>query len=139
MAGRRLSLVLFGASRLGKTLWARSLGKHIYFGGLFSADEAAKAADADYAIFDDMQGGLDYFHGYKNWLGAQPEFTVKRLYRDPHLMKWGKPCIWICNRDPRILMEKSMVDLDWLDLNCIFVRVDQPTFTFHANTASTLD
>lgn len=127
-----MSLVLFGASRLGKTLWARSLGSHIYFGGLFSAAEAAKAPEADYAIFDDMQGGLDFFHGYKNWLGCQAEFTIKQLYRDPHLMKWGKPSIWIANKDPRLVNEKSQVDVDWLEANCIFVQVDQPTF--RANT-----
>jgi hypothetical protein len=120
--------VLFGASRLGKTLWARSLGPHIYFGGLFSAAEAAKSGDAEYAVFDDMQGGLDFFHGYKNWLGCQPEFTIKQLYKDPHLMYWGKPSIWVCNKDPRIVNDKSLIDLEWLDANCIFVEVRETIF-----------
>ena len=37
--------------------------------------------DAQYAIFDDMQGGFDFFHGYKFWLGGQKEFTVTDKYK----------------------------------------------------------
>ena len=34
-------------------MWARSLGRHAYFGGLFCLDEPTE--DVDYAVFDDMQ------------------------------------------------------------------------------------
>ena len=27
--------------------------------------------DCKYAVFDDIQGGFEYFHSYKGWLGAQ--------------------------------------------------------------------
>lgn len=52
---------------MGKTLWARSLGNHAYFGGLFSLQE--EVSIVDYAVFDDItadyltshntSGGLD--------------------------------------------------------------------------------
>lgn len=87
------SLVLYGPTRMGKTVWARSLGKHLYFCGLFSYAEAVRYADVRYAVFDDLQGGIKFFHGFKNWLGAQKQFQIKGLYRDPQLIDWGKPCI----------------------------------------------
>lgn len=130
---RRRSLVLWGPSRRGKTVWARSLGKHLYFCGLFSAAEAAKANDAEYAVFDDIQGGIKFAHWFKNWLGCQQEFQIKMLYRDPQLIQWGKPCIWLGNSDPRSDMVEQH-DIDWLNANCDFQELDTPLFTSHANT-----
>ena len=49
-------------------MWARSLGNHAYFGGLFSLDESVD--DVEYAVFDDMQGGLKFFHAYKFLVGG---------------------------------------------------------------------
>lgn len=117
--GRRKSLVLYGDTRVGKTLWARSLGKHLYFGGLYSGAEAMRCDEADYAIFDDMD--IKFFPGFKNWLGCQFQFQVKKLYRDPVIIQWGKPCIWVNNRDPRESMDQN--DVTWMEGNCIFVEV----------------
>lgn len=127
---RRKSLVLYGATRLGKTVWARSLGKHLYFCGLYSYAEAIRAPDAEYAVFDDIQGGLKFFHGFKNWLGCQYQFQVKGLYRDPQLLDWGKPCIWVANTDPR--HDVSEEEVLWLEGNCTFVHLQEPIA--HANT-----
>lgn len=80
-----------------------------------------RAGEADYAIFDDLQGGIKYFHGFKNWLGCQAEFQIKGLYRDPEVLKWGKPSIWISNTDPRLDM--SHADISWLEGNCYFCNV----------------
>lgn len=118
MLGRRRSLVLYGATRLGKTLWARSLGTHAYFGGLFSLDE--NTVDVDYAVFDDMQGGLKFFHSYKFWLGAQSEFWATDKYKGKRLVKWGKPSIYISNENP---LTNEGVDYDWMIGNCDFVEV----------------
>lgn len=128
--GRRKSLCVYGASRLGKTLWARSLGRHVYFCGLFSGKELINNLDVDYAIFDDMQGGIGFFHGWKNWFGCQLNFQVKQMYRDPVNVTWGKTCIWLSNDDPRDSMKNS--DIEWINENCIFVEVTAPIF--HANT-----
>lgn len=117
---------MYGDTRLGKTLWARSLGNHAYFGGLFSLDEAVN--DVDYAVFDDMQGGLEFFHGYKFWLGCQSQFYATDKYKGKKLITWGKPSIWLGNSDPR---HDKHADVAWLEGNCIFVEVTSAIF--HAN------
>ncbi|UDN67428.1 replication-associated protein [robinz virus RP_369] len=127
---RRLSLILYGDSRTGKTLWARSLGSHIYTIGLVSGTELMRAASADYAVFDDIRGGIKFFPAFKEWLGCQEYVTVKQLYKDPTLVKWGKPSIWIANDDPRLVMEAG--DVSWLEANCTFIEICSPIF--HANT-----
>lgn len=121
-----MSLCLYGESRTGKTLWARSLGKHIYNVGLVSGDECMKVQDVDYAIFDDIRGGIKFFPSFKEWLGCQSWVSVKRLYREPKLIQWGKPSIWISNVDPRNEMLQS--DIDWMDKNCIFIEIKAPIF-----------
>lgn len=146
MLGRMKSLVLFGPSRLGKTVWARSLGSHVYtMGAVSGAVLLRDAIDAKYAVFDDMRGGIGFFHSWKEWLGAQQVVTVKALYKDPIQLDWGKPCIWLSNRDPREEMwselsdrsapgKRAMIqsDVDWLEANCIFVELHEPIF--RANT-----
>lgn len=116
--GRRRSLIVYGGTRLGKTLWARSLGRHAYFGGLFSLDESVE--DVDYAIFDDMQGGLKFFHAYKFWLGAQHEFWATDKYKGKKLIKWGRPSIYISNDNP---MTNEGADYDWIVGNCDIVEI----------------
>jgi len=101
---------------MGKTLWARSLGNHAYFGGLFSLDEPLD--DVKYAVFDDMQGGLEYFHSYKFWLGCQHQFYATDKYKGKKLIQWGKPSIYLSNIDPRA--DKG-ADVEWLEANCIFI------------------
>ncbi|QCX35065.1 replication-associated protein [Blackfly genomovirus 5] len=128
--GRRKSLILFGPTRMGKTTWARSLGSHMYFGGLFSAREALDHPEAEYAVIDDIAGGIKFFPRYKDWLGCQAEFQLKELYREPRLFKWGRPAIWCSNEDPRCGLGEP--EVDWLEGNCIFVRVSTPIF--HAST-----
>ncbi|AGU67665.1 replication associated protein [Gerygone associated gemycircularvirus 3] len=139
-------LVIFGDTRLGKTLWARSIGPHIYTIGQMSGEVILRdGPDADYAVFDDMRGGLEFFHGWKEWFGCQSVVTVKKLYRDPVQMPWGKPVIWLSNRDPRDELRDSITnhtsmgkqasiegDIKWLDGNCIFVELDHAIF--RANT-----
>nr|QJB18714.1 MAG: replication-associated protein [Genomoviridae sp.] len=127
LSDRPRSLIIIGDTRLGKTLWARSLGKHAYFGGLFCLDESLE--DVDYAVFDDMQGGLEFFHSYKFWLGAQKQFYATDKYRGKKLIDWGKPSIYISNTNP--LADKN-ADVDWLMGNCDIVHVDAPIF--RANT-----
>jgi hypothetical protein len=125
-----MSLVLYGESRTGKTLWARSLGSHIYNVGLVSGEECMKAPSVEYAIFDDIRGGIKFFPAFKEWLGGQHTVSVKRLYRDPALVTWGKPSIWISNDDPRLVMDAG--DVSWLEANAVFIECNYPIF--RANT-----
>lgn len=121
-----MSLCLYGDSRTGKTLWARSLGRHIYCVGLVSGAECAKGALVEYAVFDDIRGGIKFFPAFKEWLGAQAWVTVKELYREPKLVQWGKPSIWVSNTDPRNEMQEA--DIYWLEKNCIFVEANEAIF-----------
>jgi hypothetical protein len=126
--------VLYGATRLGKTVWARSLGTHYYCAGLW--DMSRFDESVDYAIFDDMVGGLraGYF-AYKDWLGGQFEFTVQDKYKGKRQIKWGKPAIFITNVDPRLEMQpynKAAIEWDWLEENAVFYEVRDTIF--HANT-----
>lgn len=139
-------MVLYGPSRTGKTVWARSLGPHVYTMGIVSGKLLLRDAPGSrYAVFDDMRGGIGYFHAWKEWLGAQAVVTVKELYRDPVQLVWGRPSVWLANTDPRTelwgaLHEHATVskreavqsDIDWLEANCIFVELREPIF--RANT-----
>jgi len=87
-------------------------------------EEASYQEDAEYAVFDDMQGGFDFFHAYKFWLGAQAEFTITDKYRGKKHMKWGKPSVWLCNTDPAL----EKVDMEWLHGNCEIVNLRETIF-----------
>lgn len=118
-------MVIYGPSLVGKTTWARSLGNHVYFMGVMSGEVALRdMPDAEYAIFDDMRGGIDFFPSWKEWLGGQAVVSVKKLYRDPVQMEWGKPSIWLSNIDPRVQL-KSTDDVAWLEANAEFVFIGE--------------
>ncbi len=85
-----------------------------------------KAASVDYAVFDDIRGGIKFFPAFKEWLGGQQHVTVKRLYKEPKLVAWGKPAVWLSNKDPRHEMDAS--DVSWLEENAYFVEVNNPIF-----------
>lgn len=109
---------------MGKTLWARSLGSHIYFAGMFNLE--AYDDTCTYAIFDDILGGLTGFSTYKQWLGAQMEFTATDKYKRKRTIHWrGRPTIWITNDDPSV----ANVDHDWLDKNATTVYIDKQIAT----------
>lgn len=110
---RPRSLILVGKSRTGKTEWARSLGRHVYYNGLFNLDDWD--ATAKYVIFDDFN--IEFFNQYKAWFGAQKRFTVTDKYRKKKTITWGRPMIWIGNDDPRT---NDKVDKEWMDLNSVY-------------------
>lgn len=126
---RPKSLILIGDSRMGKTDWARSLGCHIFFPGMFSAATVLESGPAvKYAVFDDMRGGIQFFPAWKEWLGGQREISVRKLHNDAVTWHWGRPCIWTCNRDPRLDMQREKSgffedDVTWLEANCIFIDI----------------
>lgn len=88
--------------------------------------------DADYAVFDDLIGGFEFFRNYKAWLGCQEEFTLTDKYRRKEKFMWGKPTIMCLNDDPRA---SPHIDLDWLEGNCNIVYIGDPLITIpHTNT-----
>ncbi|AMH87663.1 replication-associated protein [Pacific flying fox faeces associated gemycircularvirus-1] len=119
--GRPRSLILWGETRLGKTVWARSLGPHIYCCPQWNVDDLkAGLEDAKYAVLDDIQGNFQFFPSYKGWLGGQSTFTVTDKYRGKTTIQWGRPTIWLMNDDPE---EVGHVDLNWLRGNCDIIHL----------------
>lgn len=93
---RPKTLVLVGPSRMGKTVWARSLGSHNYMNSLFSLDEFNESLN--YLILDDID--FDYIPGRKAFFFAQNEFILTDKYRKKKKIRWGKPTIYLCNVEP---------------------------------------
>jgi len=120
VTGRPTSLVIWGPTRIGKTLWARSLGKHAYFPGLFML-EGFNPKETQYAVFDDMLDGIKSIPNFKYWLGGQKEFVVGDKYMRKQRIEWNKPSILISNSDPRIGC--CLNDVSWLEGNCIFLEI----------------
>lgn len=116
-------LILWGPTKLGKTLLARSFGHHTYFNDLFNLD--AYDETSKYAVFDDIGRGLRGFN-YKGWLGGQHEFTSTDKYKKKQRIVWNKPSIYVCNRNPFETDRNPYVDLDWLRENSICVHVTSP-------------
>ena len=75
--------------------------------------------NADYAVFDDIAGGFQFFPNYKGWLGAQKTFTVTDKYRAKKRIDWGKPCIMLMNEDPTII--PTLTPLGYLGTVTLFL------------------
>jgi hypothetical protein len=107
-----------GPSRLGKTVWARSLGKHMYMSNMFSLDQWNDKAD--YLICDDIS--WKYFPSAKMLLGGQQVFTMSDKYARKRTVNWGKPCIYLMNNDNYLEMASDPI-WAWLEINCMFVFI----------------
>jgi len=120
---RPKSLILIGASRLGKTEWARSLDRHVYWNG--SIDLKSWDASANYLVLDDFEKYIPY---WKQFIGAQQEFTLTDKYRRKTTIKWGKPTIILANpgNDPRDFFNRR--DREWLEMNTVVVELETPLF-----------
>jgi hypothetical protein len=121
--GRKMGLVLFGPSRMGKTAWARSLGHHNYFKGRFDINTFDDSAL--YHVFDD----IDKFSlfKYKLWFGAD-DFIIDGKYKKDAKITGGKPCIFICNDLPRVRDHGSVSNHEWWLRNTVRVFVDRPLY-----------
>lgn len=84
----------------------------MYFYGLFNLEDVHE--DVDYAVFEDLSGGFQFFHQYKGWFGCQSDIQLSGRYRKHRRIQWGKPSIWMSNEDPRA---SAYIDLDWWDRN----------------------
>ncbi|QDJ95217.1 replication-associated protein [Capybara virus 5_cap1_460] len=115
---RPKSLILIGASRLGKTEWARSLGTAMYFCGQFNLDDWN--ADASYIILDDFN--FKFFPQWKSFLGCQKRFVLTDKYRKKRTVSWGKPCIVLGNDDDESNPCRALprTSADWITVNCVF-------------------
>lgn len=112
---RPKSLILIGPSRSGKTEWARSLGKHMYFNNLLNLDDWNE--DADYIILDDFSSDiLKYLPSWKCFFGGQKQFVLTDKYRGKKTVHWGKPMIWLSNED--LFKNLNIEHLEFIKKNC---------------------
>lgn len=120
---RPKSLILWGPSKLGKTLVARSFGRHSYFADMFNLNEYDP--DCEYAVFDDLSKGMREIN-WKGWLGGQHQFSATDKYKHKRTIIWNRPSIYISNRNPFETEAKRGVDLEWLAANTVVVEVTKP-------------
>lgn len=122
---RPRSLIIFGPTKTGKTLLARSMGKHVYFHTDFNLN--VLKSDVEYAVFDDIRKGLPGID-FKAWLGGQHEFTTSDKYRAKKKVIWGKPSIFLSNKNPLEAKGLDDNDRDWIRGNCDIVEISAPIY-----------
>lgn len=80
---------------------------------------------AQYIIVDDVE--WQFFKNKKSILGAQPEWTSTEKYAPVRTIKFGRPCIYLCNSDPRSSMDDS--EESYFELNVVYYTMgDDDTF-----------
>lgn len=112
---RARCLVLIGPSRLGKTEWARSLGKHMYWKNMTNLSEWDQSAE--YIVLDDID--FKFIAGPKVWLTCNGQATVTDRYCKKKTVIFNKPVIYLTNGEDL----KDWEHLDYWQANCVFVTV----------------
>jgi len=114
--------VLVGPSRLGKTIWARSLGAHVYQRGSWDYDSFDKPYD--YIVFDDFD--LDYMISKpviaKGFFGCQGEVTITGKYRGAKRINTACPIIFSMNEDDYYKHEHFLTG-EWGRENIYIVKI----------------
>lgn len=122
---RPKSLIVFGASRLGKTLFGTNLGPHVAFHRNFNLKKllAVGTENVEFVIWDDVPWSNPALkkEGYKAWLGAQRAFELDDKYDRKVSIEWGKPCVFLTNRNPYWRLGSD--DRDFLERNCILISL----------------
>lgn len=118
--GRGKSLVLISPSRFGKTEWARSLGRHMYFNNAVNFRDDWDD-DSKYIIFDDIE--WDFIPNKKGFFGQQSTITINGKYMRTKTIDWGKPAICLTNKYP-----PYGADADWFHDNVLTYHLDNKLF-----------
>jgi len=122
---RAISLFLGGPSRFGKTSWARSIGRHSYFCGLFNLDDYDHTGK--YQIFDDFEWKFVPYR--KQWFGGQLRFAVTDKYRrKTTIQNGGRPSIFLFNNDNDPRMEMTPYERIYYEKNSIFIDLEREMF-----------
>ncbi len=116
--------MLVGPSKTGKTQWARSLGRHMFFRENFNLDDWDP--EASYIVIDDMQ--MDRVPGWKVLLGSMGDMVLYDRYRPKKHVSWGprKCCIILCN--PGVDWRFSdlwKTESEWCNTNVEVIEVTQ--------------
>ena len=80
--------------------------------------------ETDYIIFDECNPEA-LWDQYKFWIGAENKFNAidedLDKYMTKRTIKWGKPCIWLSNTDPR---ECNKWDRNWVNGNAVVINLN---------------
>jgi len=117
----RKSLWLYGASRMGKTVLARSLGNHWYMNGAWNVE--CYDDRAEYGVLDDISWESMQRY-YKGIMGLQLDVTVTDKYKKKSVIRGGKPVIILTNELPVF----SVAEAAWLEANVVFHYVDHKLY-----------
>ncbi|KAI8573844.1 hypothetical protein RHMOL_Rhmol01G0306900 [Rhododendron molle] len=93
---RPISIIIEGPSRIGKTVWARSLGPHNYLAGYLDLNSDVYSNNAWYNVID----GVDphYLKHWKDFIGAEKDWQSNCKYgKKPTQISGGIPAIVLCN------------------------------------------
>lgn len=121
MRGNRKSLWIYGPSRMGKTVLARSLGSHWYMMGAWNVE--CYDDRADYGVMDDIDwDNLKRY--YKGIMGLQQDVTVTDKYKKKSVINGGRPVIMVSNALPTFTVDEAA----WLERNVSFHYVGTPVF-----------
>lgn len=93
---RYLLLVLIGPTKLGKTEWARSIGRHIYWKGMCKLDDLERT-DYDYIVIDDVDWEFVPNSIKKSVLLGTGDCIVTDKYVKKLAVTANKPVIYIMN------------------------------------------
>jgi len=118
---RTKSLWLYGSTRLGKSQFARALGRHCYMQSIWCVD--LMSDDADYLVLDDLHWD-SWKYQYKSLLGCQTDVVFTGKYARPTKYKFGIPTIVITNDLPVFTIEEK----SWIDVNVTFVYISNKLY-----------
>jgi hypothetical protein len=110
---------------MGKTMWARSLGRHTYWATYHNL--ATWDKDATYTIMDDFNWKASSTEMKKSWFGAQHTFTMTDKYVRKITIINGKPLIYICNILPWETGNECE-EVEWFKANSYVVKISAPLF-----------
>jgi len=119
--------MVVGPTRMGKTEWARSLGRHIYMCGLFNLTMWDN--EAEYLVLDDIS--FEFCPSRQSLWGSQKELVLTDKFARKRSVKWGKPLIFLCNHhnDYRFALDKrgnnllSLSEKEFYEGNSVVVEV----------------
>jgi hypothetical protein len=91
----------------------------MYFCGMFNLDDWRESVV--YIVLDDFR--REFFPQWKCFIGCQKEFVLTDKYRKKKTVRFGRPCIWLCNPedDPRNGADHSTIE--WIEKNAKIVRL----------------
>nr|QWQ56304.1 replication associated protein [Sweet potato leaf curl virus] len=127
---RPISIVIEGPSRIGKTVWARSLGPHNYLCGHLDLSPKVYSNSAWYNVIDDVNP--QYLKHFKEFMGAQKDWQSNCKYGKPVQIKGGIPTIFLCNPGEgssfKLWLDKPEQEAlkSWAVKNAVFCDVDSP-------------